>query len=63
MKRYFIFLSLQALLFSNLIFAGDTGKISGIITDAETGEALVGANVVVESIWQNNQNVDAFKFL
>ena len=31
-------------------FAGTNGKISGRITDAETGEALLGANVVVEGL-------------
>jgi len=28
--------------------AGNTGKIAGVIKDAQTGEALVGANVLVE---------------
>jgi len=43
---------LFAFLFSLIIigysFAGTTGKITGIITDAETGEPLVGANIQVE---------------
>ncbi|MBD3378587.1 TonB-dependent receptor [candidate division KSB1 bacterium] len=30
------------------LFAGVTGKISGLVTDAETGEALPGVNVVLE---------------
>jgi len=30
------------------LFAGVTGKISGVITDKETGEALPGANVIIE---------------
>ena len=30
------------------LFAGETGKISGVIRDAQTGEPLVGVNVVVE---------------
>ena len=30
-----------------LVFAGTTGKIKGKITDLQTGEPLVGANVVV----------------
>ncbi|MDZ7261292.1 MAG: TonB-dependent receptor, partial [candidate division KSB1 bacterium] len=33
---------------SGEILAGITGKISGIVTEAETGEPLPGANVVVE---------------
>jgi len=32
---------------SQLIFAGTTGKIVGTVTDAETGEPLIGANVMV----------------
>lgn len=30
------------------VLAGTTGKITGVITDAETGEGLVGVNVIVE---------------
>jgi outer membrane receptor protein involved in Fe transport len=29
-------------------YAGTTGKIAGVVLDAETGEPLVGANIVVE---------------
>ncbi len=31
----------------SLLFAGSTGKIGGKVTDARTGEALIGANVVI----------------
>jgi len=31
----------------NVNFAQNTGKLSGIVTDAETGEPLVGSNVVI----------------
>ena len=30
------------------LYAGVTGKISGEVTDADTGEPVIGANVVVE---------------
>ncbi|MEZ4746245.1 MAG: TonB-dependent receptor [Calditrichia bacterium] len=40
------------------IFAGETGKISGKISDSETGEALIGANVVVESRWDGEEIVE-----
>jgi outer membrane receptor protein involved in Fe transport len=33
---------------SNILFAGTTGKISGTVTNAETGESLPGANVMIE---------------
>ena len=36
-----LFLSLQ-------VFAGTTGKIAGIVTDKQTGEPLVGVNILVE---------------
>lgn len=39
---------LAAFLITGLAFAGTTGKISGVVTDARTGEKLVAANVVVE---------------
>lgn len=36
------------LIFSVQIFAGVTGKIAGKVTDAQTGEELIGINVLVE---------------
>ncbi|MFQ5651144.1 MAG: TonB-dependent receptor domain-containing protein [bacterium] len=35
-------------LFASALFGGTTGKIAGRILDAETGEGLPGANVVIE---------------
>jgi hypothetical protein len=32
----------------SLLFAGTTGKIAGKVTDASTGEALAGANIIIE---------------
>ncbi|MEA3431554.1 MAG: TonB-dependent receptor [candidate division WOR-3 bacterium] len=46
MKRVFLLTIL--LVFPAVVFAGVTGKITGIVTDAETGEALPGANVIIE---------------
>jgi len=58
-KRYFFF---HILILSGLMlctaYAGNTGKVSGTIIDVDTNEPLVGANVVFEAIWQNNQRVD-----
>ena len=36
------------LFFFNSVFAGTTGKLSGSVTNKETGEPLIGANVMVE---------------
>lgn len=35
-------------IFSNLIFAGTTGKLAGKIVDSETGEPLLGTSVILE---------------
>ncbi len=39
---------LLLILFPFLSYAGTTGKLSGSVTDASTGEALIGANVIIE---------------
>ena len=45
---------LYALLFLGLlstsVFGSTTGKITGVITDSETGEPLIGANVIISEI-------------
>ncbi|RMH60350.1 MAG: TonB-dependent receptor [Calditrichaeota bacterium] len=46
MKKLFPYLFV--FLNATLLFAGVTGKISGTVYDAETGEPLVGANVYLE---------------
>ncbi len=47
-KKVIYPLILIALMICNLAFAGTTGKISGIVRDAETGESLIGVNVTIE---------------
>ena len=42
MKKYFLLI----LLIPSLIYSGTTGKLSGAIKDAVTGEPLVGANII-----------------
>jgi len=47
-RLYRVYLILIFIFFlQNLIYAGTTGKIAGKVTDAQTGEPLVGANVIV----------------
>ena len=33
----------------SLLFAGDTGKIVGKVTDSETGETLSGVNILLKN--------------
>jgi len=44
MKRFLII----SLFIFALLWAGETGRIVGRITDAETGEPLIGVNVIIE---------------
>lgn len=46
-KRFSLTCALFIVLFSLHLFAGTTGKISGQVTDAKTGEPLVGTNVIL----------------
>ncbi len=39
---------IMAMFFYQIAFCGTTGKVSGIIKDTETGDALPGANVLLE---------------
>lgn len=47
---FFVLLLFQA---SSLFALG--GKIAGRISDQETGAPIIGANIIVESYWENNQ--------
>ena len=43
-KIFFLFV-----IVNGFLFAGTTGKITGIVTDAQNGEPLIGANILIES--------------
>ena len=46
------------------IFAGETGKISGYILDKFTGEALIGANVILEGTYLGAAtDIDGYYFI
>lgn len=45
LTKYFIFICLFS---AATVFAGTKGKISGKVTDAATGEALMGVNIIVD---------------
>ena len=46
LKYKFIAISF-ALIFIHPLFSGTTGKLSGVLTDKETGDPLIGANVMI----------------
>jgi len=48
LPRWVTLVVLSFLLYSPNAIAGVTGKITGVVTDSETGEPLVGANVIIE---------------
>ncbi len=51
-------MSLAVLLFAfTPTFAGNTGKLAGVITDAVSGETLPGANVVVTARWVDEREI------
>ena len=47
MKRLLCFCFIMFLIMNGVVLAGVTGKISGVVKDADTGEALPGANVIL----------------
>ncbi|MBN1302093.1 MAG: TonB-dependent receptor [Melioribacteraceae bacterium] len=64
MRRQFIqYFILTFLISLSLLYAGETGKIAGRITDSKTGEALIGANVIVFAKWVNNTEQSLFNVL
>ncbi|HUI63382.1 MAG TPA: TonB-dependent receptor [Bacteroidota bacterium] len=48
MKSRLLLLSILAFFCTHLATAGNTGKIAGEVKDSQTGEAIVGASVVIE---------------
>ena len=49
MRAKKITLTIMLLLLSTLTFAGNTGKIAGNVKDKQTGEPLIGANVMIKN--------------
>jgi len=44
-------------LLTAMLIAGDTGKISGRVTDEETGTPMAGVNIIITSKWINDVEV------
>jgi len=51
-----LWLTILLLLYSSL-FAGETGKIAGIIIDKTSKEPVAGANIVINTVWLENLEV------
>jgi len=52
-KRLFCYFSILIMvMLPQILFAGNVGKIFGKITDAETGEPLIGANITINETYQ-----------
>ncbi len=47
LKRYLLLLGIVLILCSGQLFAQTSGKVVGVVRDAETGQGLVGANVIL----------------
>ncbi len=60
MNRLILSLALVVLV-TGIAAGGNTGKITGIVKDAQTGETLVGANVVIEGTMMGAAtNIDGY---
>ena len=53
-KLHFSYLALAVLLLAGIALAANTGTVAGRVTDSKTGDALVGASVVVDGTEQGN---------
>lgn len=45
---FLIYLSILLSLMPSILYAGTTGKISGKVTDSDSGEPLIGINIILE---------------
>ena len=53
--RYIILLILMVL----LLTAGTTGKLTGLISDKDSGEALIGCNVIVTDTYLGSASIQS----
>jgi hypothetical protein len=51
MQRLLVFLFFLFIICTCSVYAGETGKLAGKVTEKETGQPLMGANVVIISEW------------
>ena len=50
---YFVFLLFFLIIKTNSVFAGETGKIAGKITDKSNGELLIGTTISIVAKWED----------
>ena len=61
MQKTFAKIMAALLLITSVCFAGITGKIAGIATDAATGQPLPGVNIVLNgTLMGASSDVDGF---
>src|ERR1035437_5384923 len=51
MQRLIVFIFSLFIICAFSVYAGETGKLAGKVTEKETGQPLMGANVVIISRW------------
>ena len=51
MQRLIVFLLTLFIICTCSVFAGETGKLAGKVTEKETGQPLMGVNIVIISKW------------
>ena len=52
-RLFFVSILLLFIVQNSSVFAGETGKISGKVTDKSTNGPLIGANVIINAKWEN----------
>ncbi len=62
--RELFFIPFLIIFLSGLAYAGTTGKLSGRVTDAQTGDPVVGANVIIEGTYMGAAaDVDGYYYI
>jgi hypothetical protein len=62
LKRILFMKSFSLIILFDLLFAANVGKIVGRITDLESGKPLIGANVIIEDIYQGSTTDESGDF-
>lgn len=56
-RDFIIFILIFLFFLTATNYAGNTGKIAGFIKDQDSGESLTGANIYIESRWENDREI------